>query len=80
MDEGVAIVNAFAPEHLSLIVKDEDEVLSQIRTRVRFISVRILRLRLEISSRDLATLCQRVERVVPFRDFALTSSNVAPAS
>jgi len=32
MDEGVAIVNAFAPEHLSLIVKDEDEVLSQIRT------------------------------------------------
>jgi histidinol dehydrogenase len=32
MDEGVAIVNAFAPEHLSLIVKDEDEVLAQIRT------------------------------------------------
>jgi len=32
MEEGVAIVNAFAPEHLSLIVKDEDEVLAQIRT------------------------------------------------
>jgi histidinol dehydrogenase len=32
MDEGVAIVNAFAPEHLSLIVKDEDAVLAQIRT------------------------------------------------
>jgi histidinol dehydrogenase len=32
MGEGVAIVNAFAPEHLSLIVKEEDEVLAQIRT------------------------------------------------
>jgi histidinol dehydrogenase len=32
MDEGVAIVNAFAPEHLSLIVKDEEAVLAQIRT------------------------------------------------
>jgi histidinol dehydrogenase len=32
MDEGVAIVNVFAPEHLSLIVKDEDEVLAKIRT------------------------------------------------
>ncbi len=32
MEEGVAIVNAYAPEHLSLIVKDEDEVLAQIRT------------------------------------------------
>jgi histidinol dehydrogenase len=32
MEEGVAIVNAFAPEHLSLIVKNEDEVLTQIRT------------------------------------------------
>jgi histidinol dehydrogenase len=32
MAEGVAIVNAFAPEHLSLIVKDEDDVLAQIRT------------------------------------------------
>jgi len=32
MEEGVAIVNAFAPEHLSLIVKNEDDVLAQIRT------------------------------------------------
>jgi len=32
MEEGVAISNAFAPEHLSLIVADEDRWLSQIRT------------------------------------------------
>lgn len=32
MDEGIAIANAFAPEHLSLIVNDEAGVLSQIRT------------------------------------------------
>ncbi len=32
MEEGVAISNAFAPEHLSLIVADEDRWLPQIRT------------------------------------------------
>ncbi|MFD2257758.1 histidinol dehydrogenase [Luteolibacter algae] len=30
--EGVRIVNEFAPEHLSLIVENEDEILAQIRT------------------------------------------------
>ena len=32
MEEGIAIVNEFAPEHLSLIVKNEAEVLGKIRT------------------------------------------------
>ena len=32
IEEGIAISNDFAPEHLSLIVKDEDEVLAKIRT------------------------------------------------
>ncbi len=32
LNEGIAIVNEFAPEHLSLIVENEDEVLAQIRT------------------------------------------------
>lgn len=32
MTEGIEIANDFAPEHISLVVKDEDEVLSQIRT------------------------------------------------
>lgn len=32
MDEGVEIVNHFAPEHLSLVVKDEDAVLARIKT------------------------------------------------
>lgn len=32
MEEGIRIVNDFAPEHLSLIVEDEDQVLSEIRT------------------------------------------------
>ena len=32
MEEGIAIVNNFAPEHLSLIVKNEDEVLGNIGT------------------------------------------------
>jgi len=30
--EGIALVNEFAPEHLSLIVDNEDEVLAEIRT------------------------------------------------
>jgi histidinol dehydrogenase len=30
--EGVAVVNAFAPEHLSLVVEDEDQWLSQVLT------------------------------------------------
>ena len=30
--EGIALVNEFAPEHLSLIVENEDEVLAEIRT------------------------------------------------
>jgi len=32
LEEGIAIVNEFAPEHLSLIVENEDEVLAKIRT------------------------------------------------
>jgi len=32
MEEGIEIVNEFAPEHLSLIVKEEDKVLAKIRT------------------------------------------------
>lgn len=32
MKEGIEIVNEFAPEHLSLVVKDEEEVLARIRT------------------------------------------------
>lgn len=32
LDDGVAISNDFAPEHLSLIVKNEDAVLAEIRT------------------------------------------------
>lgn len=32
VEEGVEIVNEFAPEHLSLIVKNEDVILSKIRT------------------------------------------------
>lgn len=32
MEEGIAIVNEFAPEHLSLVVKDEENVLAKIRT------------------------------------------------
>ena len=32
MEEGIQIANDFAPEHISLIVKDEDAVLSRIRT------------------------------------------------
>lgn len=32
LKEGIDIVNEFAPEHLSLIVKNEDEILSKIRT------------------------------------------------
>jgi histidinol dehydrogenase len=32
MDEGVALVNHYAPEHLSLVVKDEEGVLARIRT------------------------------------------------
>ena len=33
MEEGIAIVNNFAPEHLSLIVKNEDEVLREYSHR-----------------------------------------------
>lgn len=32
LEEGVAIVNEFAPEHLSLVVENEDEILAEIRT------------------------------------------------
>ncbi len=32
LEEGIEIVNEFAPEHLSLIVENEDEVLTRIRT------------------------------------------------
>lgn len=32
LEEGIAIVNEFAPEHLSLIVENEDEILAEIRT------------------------------------------------
>ncbi len=32
MAEGIALVNDFAPEHLVLVVKEEDAVLAQIRT------------------------------------------------
>ena len=32
MEEGIAISNDFAPEHLSLVVSDEDAVLARIRT------------------------------------------------
>ena len=32
LEEGVAIVNEFAPEHLSLVVENEDEILAKIRT------------------------------------------------
>jgi histidinol dehydrogenase len=32
LDEGIAISNDFAPEHLSLVVEDEDAVLAQIRS------------------------------------------------
>lgn len=32
MEEGIEIANGFAPEHISLVVKDEDVVLPQIRT------------------------------------------------
>ena len=32
LEEGVAVVNAFAPEHLSLVVKDEERWLSQVLT------------------------------------------------
>ena len=32
LEEGVEIVNAYAPEHLSLIVENEDEILAKIRT------------------------------------------------
>lgn len=32
IDEAVEICNAFAPEHLSLVVEDEDQRLAQIRT------------------------------------------------
>ncbi len=32
IEEGIAISNDFAPEHLSLIVKNEDEILARIRT------------------------------------------------
>lgn len=32
VDEGVALCNAFAPEHLSLVVKDERRRLAEIRT------------------------------------------------
>jgi len=32
LEEGVAIVNEFAPEHLSLVVENEDVILAEIRT------------------------------------------------
>ena len=32
LSDGVAVVNAFAPEHLSLVVKDEESCLSQVLT------------------------------------------------
>jgi|TARA_B110000037_G_scaffold1032_1_gene1087 histidinol dehydrogenase len=32
LEEGIAISNDFAPEHLSLIVENEDEILAKIRT------------------------------------------------
>lgn len=32
LDEAVTICNAFSPEHLSLIVKEEDRILSEIKT------------------------------------------------
>lgn len=32
LDDAVAICNAFAPEHLSLIVEDEENILNQIKT------------------------------------------------
>ncbi len=32
MEEGVEIVNGFAPEHVSLVVKDEEGILANIRT------------------------------------------------
>jgi histidinol dehydrogenase len=32
MEEGIEIANGFAPEHISLVVEDEDTVLPQIRT------------------------------------------------
>jgi histidinol dehydrogenase len=32
LEEGIRIVNEFAPEHLSLVVENEDEVLAEIRT------------------------------------------------
>lgn len=32
LEEGIEIVNSFAPEHLSLVVKNEDETLAKIRT------------------------------------------------
>jgi histidinol dehydrogenase len=32
LEEGLAIVNAFAPEHLSLIAENEEELIPQVRT------------------------------------------------